>query len=163
MNVHTCPTPHPQCSIYFMCNCMWTFIHASPHPTPQPTLHPHNSHLCFVWLPSQRRLNSLDDFSGFCVLVFLDTLVFGGFQCHKQFLQKSSGEKVDLLVDLAFKTVHGQNVVAGHLWTRCAAEVNYLSHFLLTNLLLPTLRASSPARIVNVACQEGTDKATWRL
>jgi len=73
-------------------------------------------------------LNSLDDFSGFCVLVFLDTLVFGGFQCHKQFLQKSSGEKVDLLVDLAFKTVHGQNVVAGHLWTsvdalRCGGEL----------------------------------------
>eukprot|EP00435_Cladocopium_sp_Y103_P032209 s2422_g8.t1 len=36
-----------------------------------------------------------------------------------------------------------------------AFQVNYLSHFLLTNLLLPTLRASSPARIVNVACQEG--------
>lgn len=36
-----------------------------------------------------------------------------------------------------------------------AFQVNYLSHFLLTNLLLPTLRASSPARIVNVPCQEG--------
>ncbi len=29
--------------------------------------------------------------------------------------------------------------------------VNYLSHFLLTNLLLPLLRGSEPARIVNVA------------
>jgi NAD(P)-dependent dehydrogenase (short-subunit alcohol dehydrogenase family) len=29
--------------------------------------------------------------------------------------------------------------------------VNYLSHFLLTNLLLPLLRNSAPARIVNVA------------
>ena len=29
--------------------------------------------------------------------------------------------------------------------------VNYLSHFLLTNMLLPLLRGSTPARIVNVA------------
>jgi len=36
-----------------------------------------------------------------------------------------------------------------------AFQVNYLSHFLLTNLLLPALRASSPSRVVNVACQEG--------
>eukprot|EP00434_Breviolum_minutum_P041050 symbB.v1.2.036509.t2/scaffold5174.1/size30160/1 len=36
-----------------------------------------------------------------------------------------------------------------------AFQVNYLSHFLLTNLLIPALRASSPSRVVNVACQEG--------
>ncbi|CAK9012946.1 unnamed protein product [Durusdinium trenchii] len=36
-----------------------------------------------------------------------------------------------------------------------AFQVNYLSHFLLTNILLPVLRASSPSRIIHIACQEG--------
>ncbi|CAE7513025.1 WWOX, partial [Symbiodinium sp. KB8] len=34
-------------------------------------------------------------------------------------------------------------------------QVNYLSPFLLTNLLLPALQAGSPSRIVNVVCREG--------
>jgi NAD(P)-dependent dehydrogenase (short-subunit alcohol dehydrogenase family) len=34
-----------------------------------------------------------------------------------------------------------------------AFQVNYLSHFLLTQLLLPTLKASSPSRVVHVTCE----------
>ena len=34
-----------------------------------------------------------------------------------------------------------------------AFQVNYLSHFLLTQLLLPTLKASAPSRVVHVTCE----------
>ena len=40
---------------------------------------------------------------------------------------------------------------------------NFVGHFLLTKLLLPTLRAAKPARVVSVACREGyLRSAAWR-
>merc|ERR1712194_308423 len=39
-------------------------------------------------------------------------------------------------------------------------EVDYLGHFLLTELLLPALRASKPARVVNVASAGHTEACT---
>ena len=44
-----------------------------------------------------------------------------------------------------------------------AFSSNYLGHFLLTKLLLPTLSAAKPSRIVSVACREGFLRpAAWR-
>jgi len=36
-----------------------------------------------------------------------------------------------------------------------AFQANYLGHFLLTNLLLPTLKRSSPSRVIHVTCRDG--------
>jgi NAD(P)-dependent dehydrogenase (short-subunit alcohol dehydrogenase family) len=61
---------------------------------------------------------------------------------------KERHDRLHLLVNNA-AVVQGHRVV-----TKDGLEevfvVNYLSHFLLTNLLLDTLKASAPARIVNV-------------
>jgi len=62
---------------------------------------------------------------------------------------KSRYERLDVLVN---------NAGAIHLFRRVSADgiemtfaLNHLAYFLLTNLLLDTLKASAPARIVNVA------------
>ena len=58
----------------------------------------------------------------------------------------SDEERLDVLVNNA--GVISPESEDGHELT---FAVNYLSHFLLTSLLLPLLRASAPVRIVNVA------------
>jgi NAD(P)-dependent dehydrogenase (short-subunit alcohol dehydrogenase family) len=61
----------------------------------------------------------------------------------------SDRERLDVLVNNAgVISPEREESEDGHELT---FAVNYLSHFLLTSLLLPLLRASAPARIVNVA------------
>ena len=61
----------------------------------------------------------------------------------------SGEERLDVLVNNAGVIVpERQESEDGHELT---FAVNYLAHFLLTGLLLPLLRESAPARIVNVA------------
>jgi NAD(P)-dependent dehydrogenase (short-subunit alcohol dehydrogenase family) len=61
----------------------------------------------------------------------------------------SERERLDVLVNNAGIISQGREESAdGHELT---FAVNHLSHFLLTSLLLPLLRNSAPARIVNVA------------
>lgn len=61
----------------------------------------------------------------------------------------SDKERLDVLVNNAgVISPEREESEDGHELT---FAVNYLSHFLLTSLLLPLLRASAPARIVNVA------------
>jgi NAD(P)-dependent dehydrogenase (short-subunit alcohol dehydrogenase family) len=61
----------------------------------------------------------------------------------------SEHERLDVLVNNAgiIARERGETVDGVEL----TFAVNYLAHFLLTNLLLPLLRDSAPARIVNVA------------
>jgi NAD(P)-dependent dehydrogenase (short-subunit alcohol dehydrogenase family) len=65
----------------------------------------------------------------------------------------STQERLDLLINNAgigggTRHAHRQQSADGH---ELRFAVNYLAPFLLTNLLLPLLRRSAPARIVNVA------------
>jgi NAD(P)-dependent dehydrogenase (short-subunit alcohol dehydrogenase family) len=61
---------------------------------------------------------------------------------------KKQHDKLQVLVNNAGLILGKRTVTADGLETTFV--VNYLSHFLLTNLLLDTLKASAPSRIVNV-------------
>ena len=61
----------------------------------------------------------------------------------------SEHDRLDVLVNNAGVIVPEREVSADGYELTFA--VNYLSHFLLTNLLLPLLRDSAPSRVVNVA------------
>ncbi len=61
----------------------------------------------------------------------------------------SDEDRLDVLVNNAGLIARERKVSEDGLELTFA--VNYLSHFLLTNLLMPLLRDSAPARIVNVA------------
>jgi NAD(P)-dependent dehydrogenase (short-subunit alcohol dehydrogenase family) len=61
----------------------------------------------------------------------------------------ASDGRLDALVNNAGVGLHERQVTEdGYEFT---FAVNYLAPFLLTNLLLPVLRTSAPARVVNVA------------
>jgi len=63
------------------------------------------------------------------------------------FLQKY--ERLHVLINNAGLILSKRSVTKDGLET--TFEVNYLSHFLLTNLLLGALKASAPSRIINVS------------
>lgn len=69
---------------------------------------------------------------------------------------EESGRPLHVLVNNAAELgpVAGQNgpVITADGFERCF-EINYLSHLLLTELLLPTLRKSAPARVVHVSAK----------
>lgn len=60
-------------------------------------------------------------------------------------------ERLDLLVNNAGIALSRQPRQVSADGSELHFQVNYLSHFLLTDLLLPLLQKSAPARIVNVA------------
>eukprot|EP00931_Biecheleriopsis_adriatica_P098919 TRINITY_DN7310_c0_g3_i1.p1 TRINITY_DN7310_c0_g3~~TRINITY_DN7310_c0_g3_i1.p1 ORF type:complete len:577 (-),score=110.28 TRINITY_DN7310_c0_g3_i1:291-2021(-) len=64
---------------------------------------------------------------------------------------------VDILVHSAATKEGCSRTVDGH---ELATQVNYLSPFLLNNLLLPVLRKSS-ARVVHLTCDAGLQQADW--
>jgi NAD(P)-dependent dehydrogenase (short-subunit alcohol dehydrogenase family) len=109
-----------------------------------------------------------------------------GMQAVEEIKKESGNSNVDLLVmDLAsqrsvrnavaeFKSRYNQlhvliNNAGAFLSKRELTEdaiektfaTNYLGHFLLTNLLLDTLKASAPSRIINVASKHGGIKINF--
>jgi NAD(P)-dependent dehydrogenase (short-subunit alcohol dehydrogenase family) len=71
-----------------------------------------------------------------------------------------SHPRLDALLNNAGVFMRRRSVTADGFETTFA--VNYLAPFLLTNLLLPRLRASAPARIVNMASKVHLDgRARW--
>ncbi|MFL6623636.1 MAG: SDR family oxidoreductase [Sulfurifustis sp.] len=64
---------------------------------------------------------------------------------------KRDYERLDLLVNNAGIALSGAPRKLSADGYELHFQVNYLSHFLLTDLLLPLLKKSAPARIVNVA------------
>lgn len=64
---------------------------------------------------------------------------------------KRDYDRLDLLVNNAGIGTAGPQRKVSRDGYELHFQVNYLSHFLLTNLLLPLLEKSAPARIVNVA------------
>jgi len=80
------------------------------------------------------------------------------FSSVRSFAQRyiESGNKLQLLLNNA-GTTDACNVTGDGIET--AFQANYLGHFLLTNLLLPTIKKSSPSRVVHVTCREGYMRA----
>ncbi len=70
----------------------------------------------------------------------------------REFAQKFSlrFQRLEVLINNAGVKPNKREFTKDKIVTTFA--VNYLSHFLLTNLLLGKLRASAPSRIVNVTC-----------
>src|SRR5919199_1774374 len=67
-----------------------------------------------------------------------------------------SNDRLDVLVNAAGVFVREKTLTADGIELTFAT--NYLSYFLLTHELLPLLRASAPARVVNVASKYGRTK-----
>ena len=74
---------------------------------------------------------------------------------------KARHQQLHVLVNCAGIFLRKREVTSEGI-ERCWAT-NYLSHFLLTNLLLDTLTASAPARIINVATNRFAMPSATRL
>ena len=76
---------------------------------------------------------------------------FGSFASIRQFAAdfQSRHQKLDVLVNNAGALITSRGKTADGFETTFG--VNHLGYFLLTNLLLDTIKASAPARIVNVS------------